>query len=489
MGGQRLQRIVSLVGITWLSLAGVDPAYRPATSRPYVQQAHAESPAPRGQASSEQMMRRSASAGPSGRILRGPTLDGWSPENGPDGAQQGELQNESYPLVALVDSYRAPLYPNPGARHAIGWAHVGTLLPAAETDESGSGCRDGRWYRTAGGAYFCTQDGFDLHDGLPALPDPDPRPDASQPTPFQYVRVTNPDAVRLEQRPDAEEAVAIDRAMTRGERYQSDNVERRLGGIYFLAVVGKETIGGVPFYRTVRGMYVRAADAELRATPPMHGERLDGSASLPFAFVIDDTQLHCHEDGTIDACGVAEKHARFAVDRVIESDGKRWVLGPDGIALPEDAVRVARPTERPADVPEGSKWVHIDLAQQTLVAYEGDRPVYVTLVSSGRDGYRTPTGLFRVQRKYLSKIMRGKDDVDGYYEIQEVPWTMYYDGNYAIHGAYWHDTFGKVRSHGCTNVAPADARWLYYWTVLELPQGWHSMIHKRGTYFYFTDDA
>jgi lipoprotein-anchoring transpeptidase ErfK/SrfK len=126
------------------------------------------------------------------------------------------------------------------------------------------------------------------------------------------------------------------------------------------------------------------------------------------------------------------------------------------------------------------------LSEQTLVAYEAGRPVYATLVSSGKEGYETPRGLFRIRHKYLSVTMNGDDPIDGYYEVEEVPWTMYYWKSYAVHGAYWHNDFGKTRSHGCTNVPPVDARWLYYWTKPRVPENWHAVRRQRGTWVYFT---
>src|SRR5690606_41101058 len=69
--------------------------------------------------------------------------------------------------------------------------------------------------------------------------------------------------------------------------------------------------------------------------------------------------------------------------------------------------------------------------------------------------------------------MRGKDPVDGVYDVEEVPWALFYFRGYAIHGAYWHNNFGRVRSHGCTNLAPLDARWLYEWSSHQVPEGWH----------------
>jgi hypothetical protein len=71
------------------------------------------------------------------------------------------------------------------------------------------------------------------------------------------------------------------------------------------------------------------------------------------------------------------------------------------------------------------------------------------------------------------------------YSIEDVPWTMYFQGSYALHAAFWHDRFGSSRSHGCVNLSPADARWLFEWSTPTLPSGWHGVVATRsqsGTY-------
>jgi lipoprotein-anchoring transpeptidase ErfK/SrfK len=162
------------------------------------------------------------------------------------------------------------------------------------------------------------------------------------------------------------------------------------------------------------------------------------------------------------------------------------VLGEDGFCIPRESVRIAWSIERPDDVPEDEKWVHVNLPEQTLVAYEGDRPIFATVITSGKEGYDTPTGTYRIGHKYVSIRMSGDDPVEGVYDVDEVPWTMYYHGGYALHGAYWHDGFGRVRSHGCTNIAPADARWLYRWTTPTVPRGWHGR-REEGTWVHNTE--
>jgi hypothetical protein len=57
---------------------------------------------------------------------------------------------------------------------------------------------------------------------------------------------------------------------------------------------------------------------------------------------------------------------------------------------------------------------------------------------------------------------------------------MYFLGSYALHAAFWHERFGHPRSHGCVNLAPRDARWLFFWTLPELPSAWHGVLADVG---------
>jgi lipoprotein-anchoring transpeptidase ErfK/SrfK len=110
-------------------------------------------------------------------------------------------------------------------------------------------------------------------------------------------------------------------------------------------------------------------------------------------------------------------------------------------------------------------WVQVNLYEQNLVAYEGGQPVYATLVSSGLDKWATEPGLFQVYARLRDDRMRGAyaPDKSDYYYLEAVPYVLYFDGDRALHGEYWHDRLGFKRSHGCVNLAPLDARWLYNW--------------------------
>lgn len=134
-------------------------------------------------------------------------------------------------------------------------------------------------------------------------------------------------------------------------------------------------------------------------------------------------------------------------------------------AKPAEPAPVVFRSDAPAD---GKKWIEIDISDQHLTAWQGDVPVFETTVSTGKPGYRTLPGDFHVYRKYEQTRMRGVD-----YDTPDVPWTMYYSGGFAIHGAYWHNNFGAPMSHGCVNMTPGEAQILYNWA----PMGTEVYVH------------
>jgi len=152
--------------------------------------------------------------------------------------------------------------------------------------------------------------------------------------------------------------------------------------------------------------------------------------------------------------------------------GRRaWYLVGVNQWIRHDYLGIVFPSPRPEPVGPGEKWIEIDLYEQTLAAYEGDRMVFGTLISSGLPGSYTRRGLFRIWHKvYLAK-MSGREGRPEYYYLEDVPWTMYYDRDIGMHGAYWHDSFGYRKSRGCVNMPPIAAQWLYSWTDPQVPEG------------------
>jgi lipoprotein-anchoring transpeptidase ErfK/SrfK len=144
-----------------------------------------------------------------------------------------------------------------------------------------------------------------------------------------------------------------------------------------------------------------------------------------------------------------------------------------------------------AKPPAHKKWVDVSVSQQQIIAYEGQRAVYVAPVSTGAGGLADPElttatkrGVFTIKSKHLTATMTGAQ-AEEEYELADVPYVQYFEAGYALHAAYWHDEFGRPRSHGCINLTPPDAAWLFEWTEPALPQGWHGVqAAGAGTIVY-----
>lgn len=152
------------------------------------------------------------------------------------------------------------------------------------------------------------------------------------------------------------------------------------------------------------------------------------------------------------------------VVRVVRKVGDWYEIGePWKWWLPTQYVHgyYIKPLRTPDPLPfDSSKRIEIHLDSQTLVAYEGDHPVFSAKISTGVSRTPTPKRVFQIQYKLPASRMTGPG-----YDLWS-PWTMYFHGDYAIHGTWWHNQFGTPRSRGCVNLAVEDARWLYSWASL-----------------------
>jgi len=138
-------------------------------------------------------------------------------------------------------------------------------------------------------------------------------------------------------------------------------------------------------------------------------------------------------------------------------------------------------------VPEDEKRIEILLKEQAVIAYEYDQPVFLARTATGArfiDGdYRTAPGIYITNRKRPSRHMAAGDlAAANSYDLPGIPWVCYLtEKGISFHGTYWHNDFGKPRSHGCINLTPDDARWIYRWTypLVELDE--ETQTAKSGT--------
>lgn len=224
-----------------------------------------------------------------------------------------------------------------------------------------------------------------------------------------------------------------------------------------------------------------------------HGVALGDGVELPLAFFRKTARkLRTAEGGVEDTGASWDRYAWVGLtgERVEAAGASYLVTKDEGLLV--DASLVSAPalrTELPDRVQSGeaSTWVDVSVLGGWLVAYEGRRPVYATMVSPGRGGLpkegktlletaSTPVGDFSISGKFHTATMTSNYSEKVVHS--EVPYTQNFSGPYALHAAYWHDDWGVGKSGGCVNLAPIDAMRLFAWTEPRLPRGWHGM---RGT--------
>jgi len=183
--------------------------------------------------------------------------------------------------------------------------------------------------------------------------------------------------------------------------------------------------------------------------------------------------------------------ATFWVKELVQDldvSGRFWYRVYDDISetswyIPSYALRVI-PYEELAplspNVPNALKSIYVDLASQTLVAFEGDKAVLTSRIASGYPGTETPTGEFLTYHKGPSIHMRDSVGEKVTYDLPGVPWVSFFAGDgAALHGTYWHNDFGTPQSHGCINLPNDAAKFLYLWTLPVVPPD-EDYVYKPG---------
>lgn len=175
-------------------------------------------------------------------------------------------------------------------------------------------------------------------------------------------------------------------------------------------------------------------------------------------------------------------HAQFQEPLNIQPHtDKEWYVVPDiwGKGRPgyiaAKNVRRWQPMKRPSQVSDNSFWIDVLLSEQMLALYQGDQLVFLTLISSAKKGHRTPTGLFQIYSKSTAWDLASLANASDQYFIEQDPWVMHYYPRYAIHSAFWHANFGIPSSHGCINLSPRDAKYIFDRVFPELPKGWRTV--------------
>jgi L,D-transpeptidase catalytic domain len=327
----------------------------------------------------------------------------------------------------------------------------GASLPFFGT-RRGSGC-SGSWWLVGPLAWTCSDDA-NLSAESPQAP---PRVVDAGGLTAQYAFIQSAGASAYASLDSAEEGEA----------------DQELEGGWAVAVVERRE----RWARTTKGLWIAQQDLAVAHTSTFQGARIEDGV-LDVAWVVADrapvwaSASPSPKDKPKDVrLHFQLVHVREASGAMVRVDDGAWMLSRD----------LARPTRAPvpAEVAgPNERWIDVDSSGQTLVAYEGARPVYATLVSTGRGPAggpsATPPGVHRIWVKIFASDMANvqSQDTDPHYSLEDVPYVQFFDDSVALHGTYWHGDFGHPRSHGCVNLSPLDARWLFDFTEPHLPAGW-----------------
>jgi lipoprotein-anchoring transpeptidase ErfK/SrfK len=400
-------------------------------------------------------------------------------------------------MESRIPRWNLPIYRQPNTRSPIRGRVLGGEAFYVLERVQGSGCDDGEgWGLVAGDGYVC----LDKTEATDDTPIAQPRlVTFDHPEPDEYWEYVNTGDYEREPLAESDSLVPFIYAKRwRGwsgptwsslDAWNSGNNNSYKLGIdrkyHFVNAV--ETSGGTVLERK-NGQVVPADEIFIYPVTRFHGRDL---VQEPLAEGLIPAWIFNYEGGAIYASPeVADEpaltldfHMALAVkDEPVDKAGHWWeipdALGPgkSGYAHDQVTIRhwVARPP--PEDIEADEVWLDVDRGQQVLALRKGKELLFVTLVSTGRGiQWRTPSGIFRIMNKSIYGDMASLPDAEEPYHVEKVPWVAYFWPRYAIHGAFWHWGFGHTASHGCINLSPRDARYIFDRLYPYLPNGWHTV--------------
>jgi len=467
----------------------------------------------------------SAPAKPTGDVLSGRSgdeaedlaLDGL-----PLGA--GSTIDEDRALAAIAKETFVRSAPSFGAKK-IGYLRGGAIVRRSPEPAGNQGCPGG-WYRIAPYGFVCIGKTATLDIKHPLVTAATRRPDRHAALPYAYGMSLFPTPPFYTKVPSEREQRSVEMDFEGHRRQKLDpgwndiemepvpdllaegrqamtwtGTRHSPSSLYSGRALPKSGFAFIDFFEQDARKYGLSVDLDvipldrLRRVVPssFQGLVLDEQTTLPVVFVMSKYEklysgepkvsgLKISRDlGFREAVPVTGRRVKVAGVSYLETRSGEWLKD-------QHLVRVDAMKNRPGWATPGRTWLDVSILRQTLVAYEGTRPTYVTLVSTGADGlgdpketHSTVRGQFLIHTKHVTATMSG-DEVGDEFDLRDVPYVQYFQEGYALHAAYWHDSFGRPRSHGCINLSPLDARWLFHWTDPPVPRGWHgAMSLREGT--------
>lgn len=387
------------------------------------------------------------------------------PENGP---KLGSIANVTPVLERPASNART-----------IGTLHAGAQLARSNTPVRKTKDCEGGYYAVFPRGFVCMNQGATLELSHPTLAAMAIQPALDQALPYTYGR-TRTDSTLFERDAAHEDAVREVQKLPRGST---------------MAIVGSwqaRIDGGEPerLGLLTNGRFARARDLEAVRGSTFSGYELEEGRELPVAFVVKrGVSLfkpdgdHFNKSEPLDYHATVPLSGRF---RTV-SGTKMWAAEKERWVRDQDATIVHRRTRFPDFVKDGQRWLDISVILGTLVAYEGKKPIFVSLVSTGRDRLGdasvtdgqnavTKLGTFEVVAKHVTLLGAAPERAGERYALFDLPWVLELSSGQLLHASYWHDRFGIEHGPGDVTLSPEDAHRLFEWATPALPRAWHSVV-------------
>lgn len=283
---------------------------------------------------------------------------------------------------------------------------------------------------------------------LPPSPLPAFRPDFSLTAlPFKYFHVISKDAVPIGSSPG-----------------DTGGAQSLYPGFVYIGYADRVDTGHGIYYLLQNGGWIPGKGEHVGEIPAFQGLQLRFTPRNSFGWTFEDIPIQT--DAGYNALPTGRRLLPFSTVEIYDTKnvgGADWnLIGPDQWVEARKVAQVAINVTPPEGANGNPRWIDVNLAEQTLAVYDGYRLVFATMIASGLEPFWTKPGLYQIYQKKEAETMRNNDPSDFYY-LEDVPWTMYFDGPRALHGAYWRTRFGYPQSHGCVNLSVGDAHWLFNW--------------------------
>lgn len=235
------------------------------------------------------------------------------------------------------------------------------------------------------------------------------------------------------------------------------------GALRYISFLDQAYVNGGNYVMLASGEWVRASPAEYTSFQGLVFEKNPGTS---FGWIVDAAPLRFAPGYASALTGQSlVRETVVPIYSVEETDGVKWYMVGINQWVERMYIRQINVDPTPPEGVTGTRWVDVNLYEQTLSVYENGQIRFATIIATGVEPYYTRPGLFQIYDKRPTETMTGAFEADrsDAYFLQDVPWTMYFDAKRALHGAYWRTMFGFPQSHGCINLSVGDSHWLYDW--------------------------